>query len=319
VLHARLSALTDPIAVDLTVELGAVRLANPVIAASGTFGYGIEFAHLLDLNRLGGIVVKGLSLEPMLGAPAPRLVGTPAGMLNAIGLQNVGVRKFIAEKLPALRAYRTQIIANVFGESMEEYAEVVRHLEGAEGIAAYELNISCPNVACGGLQFGSDPRMAAGVVASARKASRRPLWVKLSPNVSDIAVVARAAEEAGGDALTVANTYPAMSVDFQTRKSRIGNPTGGLSGQAIRPITTRLVYETFRVVKIPVIALGGIEKAEDVLEYFVAGASAVQVGTATFGDPRACEKLVEGLGRCCMGNNIRKISMLTGTFNAEKA
>jgi dihydroorotate dehydrogenase (NAD+) catalytic subunit len=318
-LHARLPALSDAIAVDLTVELGAVRLANPVIAASGTFGYGVEFAHLLDLNRLGGIVVKGLSLEPMLGAPAPRLVGTPAGMLNAVGLQNVGVRKFIAEKLPGLRPYRTQIIANVFGRTVEEYAEVVRHLEDAEGLAAYELNISCPNVACGGLQFGSDPRMAAGVVAAARNVSRRPLWVKLSPNVSDIAAMARAAEEVGADALTVANTYPAMSVDFQTRKSRIGNKTGGLSGQAIRPITTRLVYEAFRAVKIPVIALGGIEKAEDVLEYFVVGASAIQVGTATFVDPRACGKIVEGLGRCCMANNIPKISMLTGTFNAEKA
>ncbi len=301
------------------MELGAVRLANPVIAASGTFGYGVEFAHLLDLNRLGGIVVKGLSLEPMLGAPAPRLVGTPAGMLNAVGLQNVGVRSFIAEKLPALRPYRTQIIANVFGHTVEEYAEVIRHLEGAEGLAAYELNISCPNVACGGLQFGSDPRMAAGVVAAARNVSCRPLWVKLSPNVSDIAAMARAAEEAGADALTVANTYPAMSVDFQTRKSRIGNPTGGLSGQAIRPITTRLVYEAFRAVRIPVIALGGIEKATDVLEYFVVGASAVQVGTATFGDPRACGKIVEALGRCCMDNKILRISMLTGTFHTEKA
>jgi dihydroorotate dehydrogenase (NAD+) catalytic subunit len=305
--------------VDLTVELGAVRLANPIVAASGTFGYGVEFAHLLDLNGLGGIVVKGLSLEPMLGAPPPRLVGTPAGMLNAVGLQNVGVRKFIAEKLPALRAYRTQIIANVFGETVEEYAEVIRHLEGAEGLAAYELNISCPNVACGGLQFGNDPRMAAEVVAAARRASRRPLWVKLSPNVSDIAAMARAAEEAGGDALTVANTYPAMSVDFQTRKSRIGKPTGGLSGQAIRPITTRLVYEASRAVRIPVIALGGIERAEDVLEYFVVGASAVQVGTATFGDPRACGKLVESLGRLCIRTNISKISMLTGTFGAEKS
>ena len=304
-------------AVDLTVELGAVRLANPVIAASGTFGYGAEFAHLLDLNRLGGIVVKGLSLEPMLGAPAPRLVGTPAGMLNAVGLQNVGVRKFIAEKLPALRPYRTQIIANIFGHTVEEYAEVVRHLEGADGLAAYELNISCPNVACGGLQFGSDPRMAAEVVAAARRVARRPLWVKLSPNVSDIAAMARAAAEAGGDALTVANTYPAMSVDFRTRKSRIGNPTGGLSGGAIRPITTRLVYETFRAVKIPIIALGGINTAEDILDYFVVGASAVQIGTATFTDPRACENLVEGLERLCIEFKVIRISNLTGTFAAE--
>lgn len=311
--------MSGPAAVDLAVEVGAVRLANPVIAASGTFGYGIEFAHLVDLNRLGGLVVKGLSLEPMTGAPAPRLVGTPAGMLNAVGLQNVGVRKFIEEKLPLLRAYRTPVVANVFGHTVEEYGEVVRHLEGAEGVAAYELNISCPNVACGGLQFGSDPRMAAGVVAAVRQIARRPLWVKLSPNVGDIGAVARAAEEAGGDALTVANTYPAMSVDFRTRKSRIGNPTGGLSGRAIRPITMRLVYEVARAVRIPIVALGGIDSAEDVLEYFVVGAAAVQIGTATFADPRACENLVVALERLCMASKISKISNLTGTFRGEKA
>jgi dihydroorotate dehydrogenase (NAD+) catalytic subunit len=311
--------VSGPAAVDLAVEVGAVRLANPVIAASGTFGYGIEFARLVNLNRLGGVVVKGLSLEPMPGAPAPRLVGTPAGMLNAVGLQNVGVRKFIEEKLPLLRAYRTQVVANVFGHTVEEYAEVVRHLEGAEGLAAYELNISCPNVACGGLQFGSDPRMAAGVVAAARQAARRPLWVKLSPNVGDIAAMARAVEDAGGDALTVANTYPAMSVDFHTRRSRIGNATGGLSGRAIRPITMRLVYEVSRAVRIPVVALGGIDSAEDVLEYFVVGAAAVQIGTATFANPRACENLVDDLGRLCTASKINKISNLTGTFRGEKA
>jgi dihydroorotate dehydrogenase (NAD+) catalytic subunit len=196
---------------------------------------------------------------------------------------------------------------------------VVRHLENAEGLAAYELNISCPNVACGGLQFGSDPRMAAGVVAAVRQIARRPLWVKLSPNVGDIGAMARAVEEAGGDALTVANTYPAMSVDFRTRKSRIGNPTGGLSGRAIRPITMRLVYEVSRAVRIPVIALGGIDSAEDVLEYFVVGAMAVQIGTATFADPRACENLVVALERLCMASKISKISDLTGTFRSEKA
>jgi dihydroorotate dehydrogenase (NAD+) catalytic subunit len=295
-----------------------VQLANPVIAASGTFGYGIEFAQLTDLNRLGGLVVKGLSLEPMEGAPAPRLAPTPAGMINAVGLQNVGVRKFIAEKLPPLRAYRTAIIANVFGRTVEEYTEVVRHLEGAEGLAAYELNISCPNVACGGIQFGSNAGMAAEVVAAARKASRRPLWVKLSPNVADIGVIAKAAEEAGGDALTVANTYPAMSIDFRTRRSRIGNPTGGLSGRAIKPITLRLVYEASRAVQIPVIGLGGIEKAEDVLEYVVVGATAVQVGTANFADPNACARLVSELERLCSSHNINNINDLRGTFRAEK-
>jgi len=289
--------VSPPTAVDLSVEIGALHLANPVIAASGTFGYGIEFATVTDLNRLGAIVVKGLSLEPMEGAPPPRLTPTPAGMINAVGLQNVGVLRFISEKLPGLRAYRTPIIANVFGRTVEEYAEVVRHLESAEGLAAYELNISCPNVACGGIQFGSNPHTAAQVVATARKVSRRPLWVKLSPNVADIGAMAKAAEEAGGDAVTVANTYPAMSVDFRTRRSRIGNPTGGLSGRAIKPITLRLVYEASRAVRIPVIGLGGIDTAGDVLEYFVVGASAVQVGTASFTDPQACVRIVSELDR----------------------
>jgi dihydroorotate dehydrogenase (NAD+) catalytic subunit len=244
--------------VDLSVQIGAVRLANPILAASGTFAYGVEFAHLVDLNRLGGIVVKGLSLEPIAGAPAPRLCETPSGMLNAVGLQNIGVRAFVAEKLPGLRRYRTAVIANVFGSTVDEYVAVIRILEGAEGIAAYELNISCPNTAHGGIQFGSDPQMVSEVVSAARQAAHRPLWVKLSPNVTDIGVIARAAEKAGADALTVANTYQAMSIDVQTRKSKLGRITGGLSGPAIKPITLRLVYESKRAVKIPVIGLGGI-------------------------------------------------------------
>jgi dihydroorotate dehydrogenase (NAD+) catalytic subunit len=309
--------VSPPTAVDLSVDIGALHLKNPVIAASGTFGYGIEFAQLTDLNRLGAIIVKGLSLEPMEGAPAPRLVPTAAGMINAVGLQNVGVRRFISEKLSALRSYSTPIIANVFGRSVEEYAEVVRHLEGAEGLTAYELNISCPNVACGGIQFGSDPKMAAQVVAASRKAARRALWVKLSPNVADIGMIAKAAEEAGGDALTVANTYPAMSVDFRSRKSRIGNPTGGLSGRAIKPITLRLVHEAFRAVRIPILGLGGIDTAEDVLEYFVVGASAVQVGTANFANPNACVQIVADLQKLCDAANISNINQLRGTFQAE--
>jgi len=307
-----------PGAVDLSVQIGALRLANPVVAASGTFGYGVEFAHLVDLNRLGGIVVKGLSLRPMNGAPAPRLCETPGGMLNAVGLQNVGVRAFVAQKLPALRAYRAAVVANVFGQTQEEYVEVVRVLEDAEGLAAYELNISCPNVACGGAQYGSDPQMTADVVAAVRKASRRPLWVKLSPNVTDIAAIARAAEGAGADALTVANTYTAMSVDYRTRKSRLGNLTGGLSGPAIKPITLRLVYETSRAVQIPVLGLGGIEKLEDVLEYLVVGASAVQIGTSNFVDPRTCARLVEGLEKRCSEDKISRISELRGSLGAEK-
>jgi dihydroorotate dehydrogenase (NAD+) catalytic subunit len=305
-------------AVDLAVDIGAVHLANPIIAASGTFGYGIEFAGLTDLNRLGAIVVKGLSLEPMEGAPAPRLAPAAAGMINAVGLQNVGVRRFISEKLPALRSYRMQVIANVFGKTVEEYTEVVRQLEGAEGLSAYELNISCPNVACGGIQFGSNPQMASQVVAAARKVSRRPLWVKLSPNVADIKVIAKAAEEAGADALTVANTYPALSIDFRTRRSRIGNLTGGLSGRAIKPITLRLVWEASRAVCIPIIGLGGIETAEDVLEYVVVGASAVQVGTASFADPNACVRILNDLAKLCVAEKINHIKELQGTLLAEK-
>jgi dihydroorotate dehydrogenase (NAD+) catalytic subunit len=303
--------------VDLSVNVGALRLSNPILAASGTFGYGVEFAHLVDLNRLGGIVAKGLSLEPMVGAPAPRLCETPSGILNAVGLQNVGVRAFIAEKLPALRQYRTAVIANVFGYTVDEYVGVIRILEEAEGLAAYELNVSCPNTAHGGIQFGSDPRMVSEVVSAARQAARRPLWVKLSPNVTDIGVIAIAAAEAGADALTVANTYQALSIDVQTRKSRLGRTTGGLSGPAIKPITLRLVYEARRAVKIPIIGLGGIERADDVLEYMIAGASAVQVGTANFSDPRACEDIVDQLGKSCRGNNINNINSLIGSLEAD--
>ncbi len=305
-------------AVDLSVNVGALRLANPVIVASGTFGYGVEFAHLVDLNVLGGLVVKGLSLEPMNGAPAPRLCQTAGGMLNAVGLQNVGVRAFVAHKLPMLRAYRTAIIANVFGYDPEEYVGVISVLEQAEGVAAYELNISCPNTKRGGLQYGSDPQMTAEVVGAARKASRRPLWVKLSPHVTDIAAIARAAEGAGADALTVANTYPAMSLDYRSRRSRLGSLTGGLSGPAIKPITVRLVYEVYRVVSIPILGLGGIETPEDVLEYMVAGASAVQVGTSNFVDPRLSKRLLVGLNRLCYENKVCRIISLKGTLQEEE-
>jgi len=304
-------------AVDLSVNVGALRLSNPILAASGTFGYGVEFAHLMDLNLLGGIVVKGLSLEPIAGAPEPRLCETPSGMLNAVGLQNVGVRAFLAEKLPALRQYRTAIVANVFGYTVEEYVGVIRILEDAEGLAAYELNISCPNTAHGGIQFGSDPQMVSEVVSAARRAARRPLWVKLSPNVTDIGAIARAAENAGADALTVANTYQAMSIDVQTRKSRLGRTTGGLSGPAIKPITLRLVYEASRAVKIPIIGLGGIEKADDVFEYIIAGASAVQVGTASFSQPKACVEILNQVEKSCRSNNINSISSLIGSFQAD--
>ncbi len=306
-----------PAAVDLSVNVGALRLSNPILAASGTFGYGVEFAHLVDLNRLGGIVVKGLSIEPIAGAPAPRLCETPSGMLNAVGLQNVGVRAFVAEKLPELRRYRTAVIANVFGYTVDEYVAVIRVLEGAEGLAAYELNISCPNTAHGGIQFGSDPQMVSEVVSAARQAARRPLWVKLSPNLTDIGVIAKAAENAGADAITVANTYQAMSIDVQTRKSKLGRATGGLSGPAIKPITLRLVYEARRAVKIPVVGLGGIEKAVEVLEYVIAGAAAVQVGTANFSQPRACIEILNQLEKACKNNNINSINSLIGSFQTD--
>jgi dihydroorotate dehydrogenase (NAD+) catalytic subunit len=309
--------MADSVAVDLSVQVGALRFANPIIAASGTFGYGIEFAHLVNLNRLGGIVVKGLSLEPLEGAPPPRICETAGGMLNAIGLQNVGVRAFVAEKLPELRKFKTHIIANVFGHTVEEYAEVARVLEGAEGLAAYELNVSCPNTDAGGAYFGVDPVMTAKVVAAARRVSKIPLWAKLSPNVTDINVIARAAEEAGADALTIANTYPAMSVDFRTGKSRLGRVSGGLSGPAIKPITLRLVHEAFGVVRVPIIGLGGIESAEDVLEYVTVGASAVQVGTAHFADPQASCEILDNLESLCKSCKLHEINSLRGIFVSE--
>ena len=305
--------MTSAAGVDLTVQIGAVRLRNPILAASGTFGYGVEFAHLVDLNRLGGLVVKGLSREPMEGAPPPRLCETSSGMLNAVGLQNIGVRAFVAEKLPVLRKYDTAVIANVFGYAVEDYVEVIRVLEDAEGLAAYELNISCPNVKRGGMQFGNDPMLVAEVVEAARSAAgKRPLWVKLSPMVADIGLIARTAVDAGADALTVANTYPAMAVDLRSGKSCLGNPTGGLSGHAIKPITLRLVWETRKAVKTPIIGVGGVETAKDVLEYLAVGATAVQVGTASFTDPRASQRLVGELERALFEAKIFNISEIRG-------
>lgn len=304
--------------VDLSVAVGALAFRNPILAASGTFGYGLEFARLVHLNQLGGLITKGLSLEPIAGAPAPRLCETPSGMLNAIGLQNVGVKVFVAQKLPELSKFDVPVLANVFGYCQEDYAEVIRILEDADGLAGYELNISCPNVKKGGLQFGGDPVMAGEVVRSARKAAvRRPLWVKLSPLVADIGLMARRVEQEGADAVTVANTYPAMAIDFRTQKSRLGNPTGGLSGPAIRPITLRLVWEAWKSVKIPVIALGGVETASDVLDYITVGAAAVQVGTASFTDPRASELLAGELRSACYEHNIFSFNELRGKFSAE--
>ncbi|HEX4545843.1 MAG TPA: dihydroorotate dehydrogenase [Candidatus Acidoferrum sp.] len=310
----------SPAAVDLSVKIGALRLRNPILPASGTFGYGLEFADLVDLDRLGGFVTKGLSREPIEGAPPPRLCETPSGMLNAVGLQNVGVRAFVAEKLPVLRKFDTAVIANVFGYTLEDYVEVIRTLEDSDGLTGYELNISCPNVKRGGMQFGSDPGLVAEVVGAARKAAvRRPLWVKLSPLVTDIALIARAAEEAGADALTVANTYPAMALDFRTGKSRLGNLTGGLSGPAIKPITMKLVWETRKAVKTPIIGLGGVEAAEDVLEYLALGASAVQVGTASFADPKTSQRLVRGLERLLSEPKALSLNEIRDKFLVENS
>ena len=310
--------VTSAVAVNLSVQVGALRLRNPILAASGTFGYGLEFAHLVNLNRLGGFVTKGISREPIEGAPAPRLCETPSGMLNAVGLQNVGVKAFVAEKLPVLRSFDTVVIANVFGYELEDYVEVIRALEDAEGLAGYELNISCPNVKKGGMQFGGDPGMVSEVVGAARKAAaKRPLWVKLSPLVTDIGLIARAAEGAGADALTVANTYPAMAAEFRTGKSRLGNLTGGLSGPAIKPITLRLVWEARKAVKIPIIGLGGVERVEDVLEYIAVGASAVQVGTASFTDPKVSERLVEALSEVLCEANMFTLNEIRDKFLTE--
>jgi dihydroorotate dehydrogenase (NAD+) catalytic subunit len=308
----------SPADVDLSVSVGTLRLRNPILAASGTFGYGLEFAHLVKLEALGGFVTKGLSREPIAGAPAPRVCETPSGMLNAVGLQNVGVKAFIAEKLPVLRRIDTAVVVNVFGYSIEDYVEVIRTLEAEEGPVAYELNISCPNVKKGGMQFGSDPSLVAEVVGAARKAAaKRPLWVKLSPLVSDIRLIARSAVEAGADALTVANTYPAMALDARSGRSRLGNKTGGLSGPAIKPITLRLVWETFQAVDAPILGLGGIESVGDVLEYLSVGATCVQVGTASFTDPQASERLVRALPKAFFDVKAFTVNEIRGKFDTE--
>ena len=302
--------------VDLRVSIGSLSLNNPIIAASGTFGYGVEFAHLVNLNRLGGIVVKGLSVEPMAGAPAPRMREVTGGMINAIGLENIGVRSFIADKLPRLRGCHAAIIANVFGYTISEYVEVIRTLEDGDGLSAYELNISCPNVERGGAEYGTSPSLVGEVVAAARKATGRPLWVKLSPLVGNIGLIAKAAESAGADAVVIANTYPSLCIDTHTRRSYLGSTAGGLSGPGIKPITVRLVYEAARVIKIPILGLGGIGSPLDVIEYILAGASAVQVGTAHFCDPRASERLVSNLEAWCQEENLSEISSLRGGFKA---
>jgi dihydroorotate dehydrogenase (NAD+) catalytic subunit len=303
---------------DLRVSVAGIALKNPVIAASGTFGYGLEFEDVVHLDRLGGFVVKGLSKEPMAGNPPPRLFETPAGMLNAIGLQNIGARAFVDEKLPRLRELKNIVVfANVFGYTREDYERTIQILNEADGIAAYELNVSCPNTAHGGIQFGSDPRSLDDVVRLARRNTQRPLIVKLSPNVTSIAQMARVAEECGADALSLVNTFVAMAIDAETRKPRIANVTAGLSGPAIKPIALRMVYDAAKAVKIPIIGMGGISAAVDIIEFMLAGATAVQIGTASYWDPVATEKIVAELDTWCTEHNVARLADLTGGLVTE--
>lgn len=301
---------------DMHVQLAGIELVNPVIAASGTFGYGTEFEEIVSFDRIGGFVTKGISREPMAGNQAPRLIETAAGMINAIGLQNIGVEKYIATRLAPMRHYPScAVIVNVFGYTIDDYVAVVERLNQAEGIAAYELNASCPNTRHGGMTFGSDATLLKELVAAAKAKSSRPLIVKLSPNVTSIAAMARAAEEAGASALSLVNTFLSLVIDVETRKPRLWNITGGLSGPAIRPIAVRMVWEASKAVKIPIIGLGGITTPEDAVEFLLAGATAVQVGTASYADPRATERIASGLEQWCARHHVARVADLTGALD----
>ena len=297
---------------NLAVDIGGMKLANPVMTASGTFGYGLEYSEFVDLNRLGAIVVKGLSLKPKEGNPPPRLVETAAGMLNSIGLQNVGIENFIEEKLPFLRKFTPPVIANFFGDSIEEFAEAAARLSAADGIHGLEMNISCPNKQAGWCIFGTDPKVTFEVVKRVREATDLTLIVKLSPNVTDITVMAKAAEEAGADALSMINTLTGMAIDIGTRRPKLGNVIGGLSGPAVKPVALRMVWETYKAVKIPIIGMGGIMSAGDAIEFLLAGARAVAVGTANFVNPSVTAEVIEGIGKYMEGNAIEDISELIG-------
>lgn len=295
---------------DLTVDLGKLVLDNPVIAASGTFGYGLEYTDFLDLNDLGGFSTKGLSINPKIGNPVPRVIETSSGMLNAIGLENIGLQVFLSDKLPQLKNYKTRIIVNFFGDTVQQYVEMASALSKEERIDALEMNVSCPNVEEGGLQFSSDPTVLRQVVEATRKATEKFLIVKLSPNVTDITVLARAAEDAGADALSVCNTFVGMKLDLESGKPYLANRTGGLSGPAIKPLALNLVYQTVRAVKIPVIGIGGIESSEDALEFLMVGAKAIQIGTANYIDPTVTVKVVRGIRDWCRQNQIAKLADL---------
>jgi dihydroorotate dehydrogenase (NAD+) catalytic subunit len=300
----------------LEMTVCGIRFRNPVLAASGTFGYGVEFEALVDLNALGGIVVKGLSREPIEGNPAPRLWEARGGMINSVGLQNLGVRKFVSDKLPGLRRYTTPVIANVFGYAAEDYTEVTRVLNDAEGVSAYELNVSCPNTKHGGIAFGVDEQALAELVSGVKAVATRPVIVKLSPNVAAIEPFARVAEASGADAISLVNTFISLAIDAKSREARIGAGYGGLSGPAIKPIALRMVHQAAKAVKIPVIGLGGIASGEDAAEFMIAGASLVEVGTATFWDPAAPAKIAAELAKLLPGLGVRKAIELVGTFRA---
>ncbi len=306
-----MSSSADPA---LATSICGIPLRNPVLAASGTFAYGVEFEKLVDLNALGGLVVKGLSREPIEGNPPPRVYETESGMINSIGLQNIGVRAFVAEKLPALAKFRTAVFANVFGYETEDYVEVVRVLEDHAGLAAYELNVSCPNTAHGGIYFSSDPALLSEVISAVKQVARRPIVVKLSPNVSAIEPLAQAAEAAGADALSLVNTFVSLAIDAHTRRPRIGAGFGGLSGPAIKPIALRLVYQAARSVRIPVIGLGGIATGTDAAEFMIAGASAVQVGTANFWDPQSPRRIAGELADFLKREKVKKVGELVNTL-----
>jgi len=301
---------------DLRINVGGLQLKNPVMTASGTFGYGREFEGLVDLNRLGAVVVKGISLEPSKGNPSPRIVETTGGMLNAIGLENVGLEVFIDEKLPYLRTLDTPVVVNIYGKTIEEYAELAARLDAIDGVAAIEVNISCPNVKAGGVAFGVCAAPARSVVGAVREKTGKPLVVKLSPNVTDITEIARAVEAAGADALSLINTLTGMAVDIHSRRPKLANITGGLSGPAVKPVALRMVWETSRAVSIPVIGMGGIMSAEDALEFLIAGASAVQIGTANFVNPRVTMDILDGLETFLTEEKIPRLSDLIGTLAA---
>src|SRR5213592_1787419 len=302
---------------DLSVRIGSLTLKNPLIAASGCFGYGVEYADLVDLSSLGGVAVKGLFLAEREGHSAPRIVETPAGMLNAIGLQGIGVRRFVEEKLPELRARGATVIVNVCGTTLDEYVEVSRVVSDAEGVAGIELNISCPNIKEGGIQFGCSLNGTYDVVSAVRKVTRLPVMPKLTPNVTDVASFARAAEDAGADAVSLVNTLLAMVIDVETRRPKISNVVGGLSGPAIRPIAVRMVYECRQAVKIPILGMGGIADTRDALEFMIAGASAVQVGTASFVDPFIWPKLLDGIEQYMQRHRIERLADLVGTVDTR--